>query len=182
MGVMHVSTQVRVVYAAVVTTALLLAADVTLTSIALRNLGHLHTKLMSAHSLSQVRVDLTNNLVISAVGAVLVGLLVVFVRSPSNKVRVALWVIAPSLALSLLCGLVGGPEWAVAPTGVEPELLRTEYARAVPGWYVTFHGITGLLAAVLLIFAAIFVTRADLREYYLDNIDGTRYRSWVDRG
>ncbi|GAA0733228.1 hypothetical protein Drose_20935 [Dactylosporangium roseum] len=182
MGVMRISTQVRVVYAAVVTTALLLTADVALTSIALRNLSGMRPKLISAQSLSQVRVDMVNNLAISAVGAVLVGLLVVFARSPSNKVRVALWVIAPSLALSLLCALVGGPEWAVAPTGAEPELLRTEYAQAVPGWYVTLHGVIGLLAAALLIFVAFFVARADLRGYYLDNVDGTRYRSWVDRG
>lgn len=177
---MQVSTQVRLVFWSVAVSALLLALDTGLASIALHNLAGLQTELMSPEDLHQVRVDMTNNLITAAVWTVVLAVLVVFVRRPSNKVRVALWVIAPPLALSLLCGLVGGPEWAVAPTGEEPQQLRDEYAQAVPGWYVSLHGVAGLLAAALMVFAAVFVARADLREYYLDTAD-TRYRSWVDR-
>ncbi|GGM28923.1 hypothetical protein ACFFX1_47585 [Dactylosporangium sucinum] len=178
---MTVRGQVRLAFAAVATTALLLAVDVALSAAALIHLSGLKLRMVSQQQLHQVRIDMTNNLVVAAVGAVIVGVLVLVVRIPSNKVRVALWTLGPLLALALLCGIVGGPEWAVAPTGEEPQQVRDEYAQAVPGWYVTFHGITGLLAAALLIFVAVFVTRGDMREYYLDNVDGTRYRSWVDR-
>ncbi|WP_238013573.1 hypothetical protein KZZ52_38600 [Dactylosporangium sp. AC04546] len=178
---MDVRGQVRLVYATIGASALLLAVDVALSAAALINLSRLDLRMVSEQQLHQVRIDMANNLVVTAVGAVIVGVLVLVVRTPSNKVRVALWTLGPLIALALLCGLVGGPEWAVAPTGEEPQQMRDEYAQAVPGWYVTFHGIAGLLAAALLIFAAVFVTRADMREYYLDNVDGTRYRSWVDR-
>ncbi|MET7395795.1 hypothetical protein ABZS66_20105 [Dactylosporangium sp. NPDC005572] len=178
---MDVRGQVRVVYAAVATAALLLAVDVALSAAALHNLSGLDLRMVSDQQLRQVRIDMINNLVVTAVGALVVGVLVLVVRTPSNKVRVALWTLGPLIALALLCGLVGGPEWAVAPTGDEPQQLRDEYEQAVPGWYVTLHGIAGLLAAALLIFAAVFVTRTGMREYYLDNVDGTRYRSWVDR-
>jgi len=179
---MHVSKQVRLVYLAVAGAALLLAADVAMSAYALHNLAGLHTTLMSEQELRQVHTDMLNNLLITGVGAVVLGVLVVIVRRPSSKVRIAVWLIAPLIALALLCFLVGGPEWAVAPTGEEPELLRQEYEQAVPEWYTTLHGTAGLLAVALLIFVAVFLTRADLREYYMDDIAGAgRYHSWVDR-
>jgi hypothetical protein len=179
---MDVRTQVRIVNWAVAGATLLLAADVGLSAFALYNLSGLHTTLMSTRQLEQVNLDMTNNLLVAAVGAVVLGVLVVFMRRTTNKVRVAVWVITPLLALTMLCFLVGGPEWAVAPTGEEPEALRAEYAQAVPDWYVTLHGIAGLLAAVLLVFTAVFMTRADLREHYMDDLaTGTGYRSWVER-
>jgi hypothetical protein len=178
----RVSTQVRLVYIAVSAAALLFTFDVVLAAFALHNLAGLETKLMAFQQLRQVSGDLNHNMAVAAIGAIALGVLVVFVRLPTNKVRVAIWLIGPLLAQAMLCNLVGGPEWTVAPTGEEPAELRQEYLRAVPGWYVTLHGSAGLTAALLLIFAAVFIFRTDLREYYLvgDDVRGG-YRSWVDR-
>lgn len=179
---MQVGTQVRVVFWSVAGTAALLALDAMMTGVVLRDLAGLDTKLMSPRQLQQVEADYHNNGIVAAVGAVLLGALALVVHRHNSKIRAALWVIGPLLGLALLCGLVGGPEWAVAPTGEEPELLRQEYARAVPEWYLWGHGIAGLCAAGLLFFVAGFLTRSDLREYYLEGHGtGDSYRSWIDR-
>jgi uncharacterized membrane protein len=179
---MQVRTQVRLVFSAVAAAAALLVVDAAVTGIVTRNLAALDTKLMSPSSLRQVEADYHNNLLVAAAGAILLAALLPVVRRHSPKVRAALWVIGPLLGLALLCGLVGGPEWAVAPTGNEPELLRQEYARAVPDWYLWVHGVVGLVAASLLFFVAGFLVRSDLREYYTEGGEsGDDYRSWVDR-
>jgi hypothetical protein len=179
---MRVSTQIRVVHWSVTAAALLLAIDVALTAQALVNLDRTHFRMISEQQLTQVRVDMTNTLATAAIAVVVLAVLAVFMRRPTNKVRIAVWIVAPLLALTTLCFLVGGPEWAVAPTGAEPPDLKREYAEAVPEWYTTLHGTAGLLAAALLVFVAVFVARADLREYYMDGADGIRtYRSWVER-
>jgi hypothetical protein len=179
---MQVATQVRLVFWSVLAAALLLVLDAAVTATVLRDLNAMTTVLMSPASLRQVRADYHNNLLVAAAGAVLLAGLVLVVRRHNAKVRAAIWIIGPLLGLALLCGLVGGPEWAVAPTGEEPELLRQEYARAVPEWYLWVHGVAGLVAAGLLFFAAGFVTRGDLREYYLESHGtGGSYRSWIDR-
>lgn len=179
---MQVGTQVRLVFWSVAASAALLVLDTVVSGVALRNLASLDTVLMSPRSLAQVKADFTNNLLVAAVGAVILTGLVLVARRQSSKVRIALWAVGPLLALALLCGLVGGPEWAVAPTGEEPELLRQEYARAVPEWYLWVHGVAGLFAAALLFFVAGFLVRTDLREYYLEsNGTGDSYRSWIDR-
>lgn len=179
---MPVGTQVRLVFWSVAASAALLVLDAVVTGIVLRDLTAMDTVLMSPRSLMQVEADYRNNLIVASAGAVLLAGLVLVVRRHSPKVRAAIWVIGPLLALALLCGLVGGPEWAVAPTGDEPELLRQEYARAVPEWYLWVHGVAGLCAASLLFFVAGFVTRGDLREYYMESHGtGDSYRSWIDR-
>jgi hypothetical protein len=179
---MQVGTQVRLVFWSVAAVAALLALDAVVTAVVQRDLAALHSVLMSPRQLRQVEADYTNNLLVASVGAVVMTALTLVVRRHSPKVRAAIWVVGPLLALALLCGLVGGPEWAVAPTGEEPELLRQEYARAVPDWYLWVHGIAGLIAAGLLFFVAGFVTRSDLREYYLEaHGTGDSYRSWIDR-
>lgn len=179
---MPVGKQVRLVFWSVAATAGLLVLDVVVTWIVLRDFTAMDTVLMSPRSLMQVEADYRNNLFVAAAGAVLLVGLTLVVRRHSPKVRAAIWVIAPLLGLALLCGLVGGPEWAVAPTGDEPELLRQEYARAVPEWYLWVHGVAGLFAAGLLFFVAGFVTRSDLREYYMESHGtGDSYRSWIDR-
>ncbi|WP_327004027.1 hypothetical protein OHA72_54765 [Dactylosporangium sp. NBC_01737] len=179
---MQVGTQVRLVFWSVAATAVLLVLDAAVTAVVQRDLAALHSVLMSPRQLQQVEADYTNNLLVASVGAVIVTALALVVRRHSPKIRAAIWVIGPLLALALLCGLVGGPEWAVAPTGDEPELLRQEYARAVPEWYLWVHGIAGLFAAGLLFFIAGFITRSDLREYYMETHGtGDSYRSWIDR-
>ncbi|MEV0562283.1 hypothetical protein [Dactylosporangium sp. NPDC050588] len=179
---MQVGTQVRLVFWSVAAASALLAVDVAVTAVVTRDLAALHTVLMSPRSLQQVEADYHNNLVVASVGAVVLGALLFFVRWRTPKIRAILWVVGPLLALALLCGLVGGPEWAVAPTGEEPELLRQEYARAVPEWYLWVHGVAGLIAAGLLFFVAGFLVRTDLREYYLEGQGtGDSYRSWIDR-
>ena len=179
---MQVGTQIRLVFWCILTAAVLLVLDTAVTAVVLRDLNAMTTVLMSPSSLRQVRADYHNNLIVAAVGAVVLAGLVLVVRRHSPKVRAAIWVIGPLLGLALLCGLVGGPEWAVAPTGEEPELLRQEYARAVPEWYLWVHGVAGLCAAGLLFFVAGFAARGDLREYYLESHGtGDSYRSWIDR-
>ncbi|MEV0134344.1 hypothetical protein AB0H83_38525 [Dactylosporangium sp. NPDC050688] len=179
---MRVDTQIRLVFWSVLTAAALLVVDAAVTATVLRDLAALDTKLMSPRSLQQVEADYHNNLLVAAVGAVLLAALALVVRRHNPKIRAALWVIGPLLGLALLCGLVGGPEWAVAPTGDEPELLRQEYARTVPEWYLWVHGVAGFSAACLLFFVAGFVTRSDLREYYMESHGtGDSYRSWIDR-
>ncbi|GAB3827032.1 hypothetical protein ACFPIJ_07220 [Dactylosporangium cerinum] len=181
---MQVRTQVRLVFWSVVAIAALLVLDAAVTAVVRRNLLHLDTRLMSPRSLKQVEADYTNNLLVASVGAVLMLALALVVYRHNPKIRAAIWIIGPLLGLALLCGLVGGPEWAVAPTGEEPELLRQEYAKAVPEWYLWVHGTAGLFAAGLLFFIAGFVTRGDLREYYLEEPSGDgggTYRSWIDR-
>jgi hypothetical protein len=181
---MQVRTQVRLVFWSVVAIAVLLVLDAAVTWIVQDNLAALDTKLMSPNSLRQVEADYTNNLLVASVGAVLTAALALVVHRHNPKIRAAIWIIGPLLGLALLCGLVGGPEWAVAPTGEEPELLRQEYAKAVPEWYLWVHGTAGLFAAGLLFFTAGFVTRGDLREYYIEEPsggDGGTYRSWIDR-
>ena len=179
---MRVGTQIRLIFWSVLAAAVLLALDAAVTAKVLRDLAAMDTVLMSPRSLQQVEADYHNNLLVAAVGAVLLAALALVVRRPNPKIRAALWVIGPLLGLALLCGLVGGPEWAVAPTGDEPELLRQEYARAVPGWYLWVHGVAGFSAACLLFFVAAFVTRGDLREYYMEpHGTGDSYRSWIDR-
>ena len=178
---MRVSLQVWIVYATIVTATLLMAADVALSTAALVNLSRLKTQLMSDQTRDQVGLDMTTNLVISAAGLAALGVLAIVARRPSNKVRVAVWIIAPLLTLSLLCFLIGGPESAVRPTGQEPAALRAEYAQAVPGWYVTLHDIAGILIVACLCFVAVFMTRTDLRDYYSGNIGNDEgHRSWVD--
>ena len=179
---MQVGTQVRLVFWSVAAVAALLVLDAVVTGIVLRDLLAFDTVLMSPRSLMQVEADYRNNLLVASVGAVVLAVLTLVVRRHSPKVRAAIWIIGPLLGLVLLCGLVGGPEWAVAPTGNEPELLRQEYAQAVPGWYLWVHGVAGLFAAGLLFFVAGFTTRSDLREYYLESHGtGDSYRSWIDR-
>ncbi len=179
---MSVGAQVRLVFWSVAATAALLVLDAVVTGLVLRDFKAMETVLMSPRSLMQVEADYRNNVLVAAVGAVLMIGLALVVRRHSPKIRAVIWVVGPLLALILLCGLVGGPEWAVAPTGEEPELLRQEYARAVPEWYLWVHGVAGLVAAGLLFFAAGFVTRSDLREYYMESHGtGDSYRSWIDR-
>jgi hypothetical protein len=179
---MQVGTQVRLVFWSVAAVAALLALDAVVTAVVQRDLAALHSVLMSPRQLQQVEADYANNLLVASVGAVVMTALALVVRRHSPKIRAAVWVVGPLLALALLCGLVGGPEWAVAPTGEEPELLRQEYARAVPEWYLLVHGTAGLIAAGLLFFVAGFITRSDLREYYLETHGtGDSYRSWIDR-
>jgi glycerol uptake facilitator-like aquaporin len=179
---MQVATQVRLVFWSVAATAVLLVLDAVVTAVVQRDLAALHSVLMSPRQLQQVEADYHNNLLVACVGAAVMAALAVVVRRHNPKIRAAIWVVGPLLALALLCGLVGGPEWAVAPTGDEPELLRQEYARAVPDWYLWVHGIAGFCAACLLFFVAAFVTRGDLREYYMEpHGTGDSYRSWIDR-
>jgi hypothetical protein len=179
---MQVGTQIRLVFWSVAAIAALLVLDAAVTAVVLRDLAGLHSVLMSPRQQQQVEADYHNNLLVASVGAVVMVALVLVVRRHSPKIRAVLWVVGPLLALALLCGLVGGPEWAVAPTGEEPALLREEYARAVPEWYLWVHGTAGLFAAGLLLFVAAFITRSDLREYYIDTQGtGDSYRSWIDR-
>ncbi|MER7008261.1 hypothetical protein ABT297_35160 [Dactylosporangium sp. NPDC000555] len=180
---MRVSTQVRLVHWSVTAAAALLAADAALSAAALTHLGRRQFRLISVAQLDRVHTDLVNNLTVAAVSVLVLATIAVFMRRPSNKVRVAVWVAAPLIALTTLCFLVGGPEWAVAPTGEEPAALRAEYAQAVPSWYTGPHGVAGLISVALLIFVAVFLLRADLREYYMDGgYDASRpYKSWVER-
>ncbi|MEV8513787.1 hypothetical protein [Dactylosporangium sp. NPDC051484] len=180
---MRVSTQVRLVHWSVAAATVLLAADAALSAAALVHLGRQHLRMISVAQLDQVHSDLVSSLVVTAVSVVVLAAIAVLMRRPSNKVRVAVWVAAPLIALTTLCFLVGGPEWAVAPTGEEPAPLRAEYELAVPFWYTWPHGVAGLAAVALLIFVAVFLLRADLREYYMDGgYDASRrYKSWVER-
>ncbi|WP_432972038.1 hypothetical protein [Dactylosporangium sp. CA-233914] len=180
---MRVSTQVRLVQWSMTAATLLLAVSAALSAAALIHLGTLHLRMVSAAQVAQVRADLTSALETASVTVVMVAAVAVFMRRPSGKVRVAVWIVAPLVSLTTLCFLVGGPEWAVEPTGAEPELLREEYAQVVPAWYVWPHGTAGLLAVALLIFTAVFMTRTDLREHYMDAGDDPKrpYRSWVER-
>jgi hypothetical protein len=179
---MQVRTQVRLVFWSVVATAVLLALDAAVTAVVTRDLAAMHSVLISPRQLQQVEADYHNNLFVAAAGAVVMTALALVVHRHNPKIRAAVWLIGPLLGLALLCGLVGGPEWAVAPTGDEPELLRQEYARAVPEWYLWVHGVAGLFAAGLLFFVAGFLTRGDLREYYIEAPGtGDSYRSWIDR-
>ncbi|MEV6932389.1 hypothetical protein AB0M46_48950 [Dactylosporangium sp. NPDC051485] len=180
---MRVSTQVRLVHWAITAATALLALDVSLSAAALVHLGRQHFRLVSEAQVTRVHTDIVNTLAVAAVSVLALAVITLFVRRPTNKVRVAVWVAAPLITLATLCFLVGGPQWAVAPTGEEPELLRAEYAQAVPDWYTNLHGVTGLLAVALLVFAWVFMFRTDLREYYIDgSSDANRgYTSWVER-
>ncbi|WP_433617699.1 hypothetical protein ACQP2P_18820 [Dactylosporangium sp. CA-139114] len=180
---MSVSRQVRLVHWSVIASALLLGIAAALSWAALAHLAGLHTRMVSDGQLAQARTDMLNNLATAGVSALVLAVIAVLLRRPSSKARTAVWVFGPIIALTTLCFLVGGPEWAVAPTGEEPAELRAEYAQVVPDWYVWPHGIAGLVAVALLIFAAVFLTRADLREHYMDGgHDAARgYTSWVDR-
>lgn len=180
---MRVSTQVRIVHWSVTGAAALLAVDTALSAAALVNLNRQHFRMVSPAQIEQVHADLLNSLVIAAVAVLVLATIAAFMRRPTNKVRAAVWVAGPLIALTTLCFLVGGPEWAVAPTGDEPELLRAEYAHAVPWWYTGPHGTAGLVAAALLIFVSVFLLRGDLREYYMDGgyEAGRGYTSWVER-
>src|SRR5512139_3832201 len=110
---MQVGTQIRLIFWSVLAAAVLLALDAAVTGKVLRDLNALHTVLMSPRSLRQVEADYHNNLLVATAGAVLLAALTLVVRRHNPKVRAALWVIGPLLGLALLCGLVGGPEWAV---------------------------------------------------------------------
>ncbi|MFI5910138.1 hypothetical protein [Dactylosporangium sp. NPDC051541] len=180
---MHVSTQVRLVRWSVILAAVLLAGAGTLAFIAVAHLDGLTLKWASPDQITRARIDMLNSAWTEAVSAVILAVLAVFLFRPSAKVRAAVWVAAPIIALTTLCFLVGGPEYAVAPTGEEPAEVRAEYAQIVPDWYLWPHGVAGLIAAALLIFAAVFMTRSDLREYFMDaSYDPSRpYTSWVDR-
>ncbi|GAA2337983.1 hypothetical protein [Dactylosporangium salmoneum] len=180
---MRVSRQVRLVHWTITAATALLALDVSLSAAALIHLGQQHFRLVSEAQIAQVHTDMVNSLVVAAASVLALAVIILFVRRPTNKVRVAVWVAAPLITLANLCFLVGGPEWAVAPTGDEPELLRAEYTQAVPAWYTGPHGVAGLLAAALLVLAWVFMFRTDVREYYIDGgYDANRgYTSWVER-
>ncbi|WP_426503803.1 hypothetical protein ACPPVO_40140 [Dactylosporangium sp. McL0621] len=181
---MPVSTQVRLVRWSVLGAGLLLGLAAVLSWAALAHLAGLHVRMVSDGQLRQARADMLNSLYTAAVSALVLIPVGLLLGRPSSKARTAVWIAAPIIALTTLCFLVGGPEWAVAPTGEEPAELRAEYAQVVPDWYVWPHGVAGLLAAALLIFAAVYLTRADLREHYMDGSGsgGTAgYTSWIDR-
>ncbi|MFB9449919.1 hypothetical protein Dvina_34565 [Dactylosporangium vinaceum] len=180
---MPVDKQVRLVRLTVILAAVLLMTAGALAFGALAHLDSLQLKWASPNQIERVRIDMTNSAWTEAVSGAVVGLIAVLLFRPSAKVRTAVWVVAPFVALMTLCFLVGGPEWAVAPTGEEPPEVRAEYEQIVPAWYAWPHGITALLAAALLVFAAAFLARSDLREYFMDaGYDPNRpYTSWVDR-
>jgi hypothetical protein len=180
---MQVATQVRIVHGSVIAAAALLAVDTALSAAALVNLRRQDFRWVTEVQLARVHTDLVSNVQVAGVSAVVITVIALLMRRPSGKVRAAVWVAGPLVALAMLCFLVGGPEWAVTPTGQEPPEVRAEYALAVPDWYIWPHGVTGLLAAALLIFAAVFIARSDLREHYMDGgYDASRsYTSWVER-
>ncbi|WP_433044258.1 hypothetical protein [Dactylosporangium sp. CS-033363] len=177
------STQVRLVHWSIIASALLLAIAAALSWAALENLASLHLKLVSENQVERAHIDILNSFYTAGASAVVLAVIAVALRRPSARARVAVWVAAPLIALTTLCFLVGGPEYAVAPTGEEPAELRAEYAQVVPDWYLWPHGVAGVLAAALLIFAAVFLTRSDLREQYVNFAGSTTdgYTSWVDR-
>jgi uncharacterized membrane protein YkgB len=180
---MRVSTQVRVVHWSFAAATALLAVDTALSAAALMHFNSMQFRMISEGQIMQVRADMTSTLTVAAGSVIALAVILLFMRRPSAKVRVAVFVVAPIIAVTTLCFLVGGPQWAVAPTGDEPEVLRAEYAAAVPSWYTDLHGVTALLSAALLVFVAVFMVRADLREYYMDaGYDPSRpYKSWVER-
>jgi hypothetical protein len=180
---MRVSTQVRLVQWSLGGATLLMAVNVALTAAALIHLDRQHFRMVTEQQLAQVHTDLYNTLVVASFSVIVLAVVFGFLFRPSAKVRLAVWTVAPLIGLATLCFLVGGPEWAVAPTGEEPELVRAEYAQAVPDWYTVSHGIAGLLSAGLLFFLAVWISRVDLREYYMDaGFDPNRpYTSWVER-
>jgi hypothetical protein len=179
---MRVSTQVRLVHGSMIGAAVLLGVVAALSWAATVHLDSLHLKWVTEEQITRAHIDLFNGALTSTVSAVIVGAVAVFMIRPSGKARVAVWITAPVLALTTLCFLVGGPQYAVAPTGEEPAEMRAEYAQVVPDWYSWPHGVAGVLAAALLIFAAVFMFRGDLREHYMDGYDPSRpYTSWVDR-
>ncbi|MGI5242482.1 hypothetical protein [Dactylosporangium sp. CA-139066] len=180
---MRVSTQVRLVHWSLAGATALLAADTALSAAALIHFNQMHWRMISQGQVTQVRADMTSNLTVAAGSVIVMAVILLFMRRPSAKVRMAVFIAGPLIALATLCFLVGGPEWAVAPTGNEPDALKAEYAEAVPSWYTNPHGIAGLLAAILLVFVSVFMLRADLREYYMDaGYDPNRpYKSWVER-
>ncbi|GAA4250020.1 hypothetical protein [Dactylosporangium darangshiense] len=180
---MRVSTQVRIVFWSVASATALLALNTALSAAALIHLNGMHIRMISPVQLAQVRADLTSSLSMAAVSVLVLAVLTLFLRRPSSRIRYAVMALGPLIALVTLCFLVGGPEWAVAPTGNEPDVLKAEYASAVPSWYTGPHGVAGVVSAALLIFVAVFMVRADLREYYMDaGYDPSRpYKSWVER-
>jgi hypothetical protein len=180
---MRVSTQVRVVHWSFAAATALLAVDTALSAAALIHFDHMQFRMISESQITQIRADLTSNLTVAATSVIVLAVILLLMRRPSAKVRMAVFIVAPIIALTTLCFLVGGPQWAVAPTGNEPEVLRAEYAEAVPSWYTDAHGAAGLAATALLVFLAVFMVRADLREYYMDaGYDPSRpYTSWVER-
>jgi hypothetical protein len=180
---MRVSTQVRLVHGSMIGAAVLLGIVGALSWVALAHLDALHLKWVSEAQITRARIDLLNGAVTATVSALIAGGVAVFMIRPSGKARVAVWITAPVLALTTLCFLVGGPQYAVAPTGEEPAEVRAEYAQVVPDWYSWPHGVAGVLAAALLIFAAVFMLRGDLREHYMEaDYDPARpYTSWVER-
>ncbi|WP_433203750.1 hypothetical protein ACQP00_34700 [Dactylosporangium sp. CS-047395] len=180
---MSIPAQVRLVHWSIIASALLLAIASALSWAALENLASLHLKLVSENQIERAHVDILNSFYSAGGSALVLAVIAVALRKPSSQARAAVWVVAPIIALTTLCFLVGGPEYAVAPTGEEPAELQAEYAQVVPDWYTWSHGVTGVLAAALLIFGAVFLTRSDLREAYV-NAGGTEtrgYTSWVDR-
>src|SRR5690242_14850403 len=136
---MLVSTQVRLVHWSVAAATALLAVDAALSAAALTHLDRMHIRMISPAQITQIRADMTSNLTVAAGSVVILAVILLFLRRPSTKIRMAVFVVAPLIALTTLCFLVGGPQWAVAPTGNEPDLLKAEYADAVPTWYTDPH-------------------------------------------
>ncbi|MFG2041140.1 DUF3413 domain-containing protein [Dactylosporangium sp. NPDC048998] len=180
---MRVSTQVRLVHWSFTAATVLLAVDAALSEAALLHLNRQHFRMIAEAQVVQVHADLFSSLAVAVVSVVVLAAIAVFMRRRSNKVRVAVWIAAPIIALTTLCFLVGGPEWAVAPTGGEPAPLLAEYKEAVPSWYTAPHGVAGLVAVALLLFVSAFMFRADVGEYYAEGAydDSRPYKSWVDR-
>jgi len=180
---MLVSTQIRLVHWSVAGATALLGTDTALSAAALTHLNQMHIRMISPAQITQIRADMTSNLTVAAASVIVLAVILLFLRRPSAKIRMAIFIVGPLIALTTLCFLVGGPQWAVAPTGNEPDLLKAEYAEAVPSWYTDTHGAAGLIAAALLIFVSVFMLRADLREHYMDaGYDPNRpYTSWVER-
>src|SRR4051794_5502883 len=117
---MRVSTQVRLMHGSVIAAAVLLGIVAALSWGALAHLDALHLKWVSEAQVARAHTDMLNGALTSTVSAVIVGAIALFMIRPSGKVRAAVWIAAPILALTTLCFLVGGPEYAVAPTGEEP--------------------------------------------------------------
>lgn len=151
---------------------------------ALGRLDGYEVEMLDTQSLGVVIAGLQSNLVFASFGTIMLGGLVVTLRVASRWARSAAWALSPLVSLALLCGAVGGPEWAVAPTGYEPGPLRREMEYVLPGWYTTTYGLAALVTVQCLAVLSVLLAREEARDFYLHRVGGgaqRNYMSWVER-
>ncbi|MCU7730374.1 hypothetical protein ODJ79_42215 [Actinoplanes sp. KI2] len=166
--------------------AVLAGAIVVIAMLAWRHLGPAGIRYLMAEpdggvAVHLVRAALEYSLVVGTATVLITSALALVVRRPLVWARWVAWCVLGAIAVLLLLGLSAGDVPLAAP-GAHASAVDGLFYDLVPHWYPSVSAVLGLALMVLVLTAAVLLTRSSAADYYrpASSVQDPRWAAFVE--